>query len=124
MEGLMKTHDFETADRATLDAVKARVGDDNDMRARIAKLLADGLNTKTEPFPETEKEFRQILAELHELPPADLREKLVVSGFLNHPKGEQRCLECMYFMVHRKWCDIPERAVPVEPEWWCRLWRI
>lgn len=33
-------------------------------------------------------------------------------------------LTCMYFLVHRKWCDLPELSVPVEPEWWCRLWRI
>jgi hypothetical protein len=30
----------------------------------------------------------------------------------------------MYFLVHRKWCDLPELSVPVEAEWWCRLWRI
>jgi hypothetical protein len=32
-------------------------------------------------------------------------------------------MECMYFVVHRKWCELPELAWPVEPEWWCRLWR-
>jgi hypothetical protein len=50
----------------------------------------------------------------------------VVGGFTNHPYGpeQQRCMECMYYLVHHKWCDLPELAVPVEPEWWCRLWRI
>lgn len=49
-----------------------------------------------------------------------IEEKLVVSGFVDKPYGEdeQRCLECMYYLVHRKWCNLPELAVPVEAEWW------
>lgn len=92
----------------------------------IADALEGGLQTQTEPFPETEKLFSAILTELRHLPPDDLKSKLVISGFLNHPYGpdNQRCMECMYYLVHRKWCDLPELAVPVEPEWWCRLWRI
>jgi hypothetical protein len=96
------------------------------VREEIAKLLASGLQTKTEPFPETDKEFSEILSELREVAPGDLETKLVIAGFLDHPFGEEqyRCLECMYYLVHRKWCDLPELALPVEPEWWCRLWRI
>ncbi|MFM9860684.1 hypothetical protein RUR49_19690 [Pseudoxanthobacter sp. M-2] len=102
------------------------VEDHDQVLARIAELLASGLETMTEPFPETEKEFSQILRELRELPAGDLEQKLVIGGFVDHPYGEeeQRCLECMYYLVHRKWCDLPELAVPVEPHWWCRLWRI
>lgn len=98
----------------------------NDLHARIAKLLSNGLKTKTEPFPETAKEFSEILSELRELSPDDLQGKLVIAGFIDHPFGEEqyRCMECMYYLVHRKWCDLPELAVPVEPDWWCRLWRI
>lgn len=98
----------------------------DDVLKKIAALLAGGLKTKTEPFPETEKEFGEILRELRELPPADLKSKLVIAGFLNHPYGDEqyRCMECMYYLVHRKWCDLPELAVPVEADWWCRLWRI
>jgi hypothetical protein len=98
----------------------------DDVLQKITALLASGLETQTEPFPETEKEFGQILKELRELPPDDLRGKLVIGGFINHPYGEEqyRCMECMYYLVHRKWCDLPELAVPVEAEWWCRLWRI
>jgi hypothetical protein len=93
---------------------------------RIAEMLDAGLATQTEPFPETDKEFAGILLELRQLDPADLKAKLVVGGFTNHPYGpeQQRCMECMYYLVHHKWCDLPELAVPVEPEWWCRLWRI
>jgi hypothetical protein len=92
----------------------------------IAKLLADGLVTQTEPFPETDKAFGDILAELRQLAPDDVKGRLVIAGFVDHPYGpdHQRCMECMYYLVHRRWCDLPELAVPVEPEWWCRLWRI
>lgn len=100
--------------------------DDDALRDRIAALMADGLSTQTEPFPETDREFGQLLGQLRELPADDLPGKLALSGFVDHPYGpdQMRCQECMYYLVHRKWCDLPELAVPVEPEWWCRLWRI
>lgn len=96
------------------------------LRETIAALLANGLTTQVEPFPETDKEFAAILLQLRQLEGDDLEAKLVVGGFLDHPYGpeQQRCMECMYYLVHRKWCDLPELAVPVEPDWWCRLWRI
>jgi hypothetical protein len=98
----------------------------NALLQRIERLLAEGLETQTEPFPETDREFGKILDELRALDPADLEGKLKISGFVDQPYGEdrQRCQECMYYLVHRKWCDLPELAVPVEPDWWCRLWRI
>jgi hypothetical protein len=109
-----------------LEAEFMSVSETDGILDKITKLLASGLKTKTEPFPETEKEFGEILNELRELSPDDLEGKLVIAGFLNHPYGEEqyRCMECMYYLVHRKWCDLPELAVPVEPDWWCRLWRI
>lgn len=100
--------------------------DDDVTRDRIGRLMAKGLVTKTEPFPKNNIEFEKVLDELRDLAPDSLEEKLVISGFVDKPYGEdeQRCLECMYYLVHRKWCDLPELAVPVEAEWWCRLWRI
>ena len=100
--------------------------EENQLRRRIGELLGKGLHTQTEPFPETEKEFTQLLAQLRELEAGDLEKKLIVSGFTNKPYGadQMRCQECMYYLVHRKWCDLPELSVPVEPDWWCRLWRI
>jgi len=100
--------------------------DDDALREQIGVLMAAGLKTQTEPFPETDREFGQLLAELRELPAEDLEGKLVLTGFVNEPFGpdQMRCQECMYYLVHRKWCDLPELAVPVEPDWWCRLWRI
>jgi len=99
---------------------------DADLRAVITQLLRDGLVTQTEPFPETDKEFAMLLTELRDTPRDQLRTKLVIAGVVDQPFGpeRQRCTECMYFLVHRKWCDLPELAVPVEPDWWCRLWRI
>ena len=99
---------------------------ENALRNLIGKMMEDGLQTQTEPFPETDREFGALLNEVRELPADDLRAKLVLTGFVAHPYGpdRMRCQECMYYLVHRKWCDLPELAVPVEPDWWCRLWRI
>ena len=99
---------------------------ENALRARIARMMHEGLETETEPFPETDREFGKLLDVLRALPPDDLERKLVISGFVDKPYGpdQMRCQECMYYLVHRKWCDLPELAVPVEPDWWCRLWRI
>lgn len=96
------------------------------LRSRIASLLSAGLKTRTEPFPENDREFAQLLDELRKLGRTELKEKLVLAGFTDKPYGpdNMRCLECMYYLVHRRWCDLPELAVPVEPDWWCRLWRI
>lgn len=96
------------------------------LRERVTALLRSGLKTRTEPFPENDREFGALLNELQHLASDDLEGKLVLSGFIDSPYGEDqmRCQECMYYLVHRKWCDLPELAVPVEPDWWCRLWRI
>ena len=100
--------------------------DDDRLRDQIGGMMAAGLKTLTEPFPETDKEFGRLLAEVRELAPDDLQGKLMLTGFVDKPYGpdQMRCQECMYYLVHRKWCDLPELAVPVEADWWCRLWRI
>lgn len=101
-------------------------GDNPEQRRVIAEMLEAGLQTQVEPFPETDKEFAGILAELRTLGPDELEKKLVISGFLNHPYGPDklRCMECIYFLVNRKWCDLPELMVPAEADWYCRLWRM
>jgi hypothetical protein len=93
---------------------------------QMSELMEWGLETRVEPFPETEKEFAVIVAELRDLDPADLKGKLVIGGFLNKPYGpdKMRCMECINYLVNRKWCDLPELALPVQPDWYCRLWRI
>ena len=93
---------------------------------RIAEMLANGLQTQVEPFPRTEKEFYEIQDALRALPPDDVKGRLVIGGFLDHPYGEDnwRCADCIYYLANRKWCDLPELMVPVEPDWYCRLWRM
>ncbi len=105
---------------------RKRGKDADELLSDITTLLEEGLKTQTEPFPETEKEFAQILDELRVLEPEDIKGRLIISGFYKRPYGpdQQRCQECIYYLVHRKWCDIPEVSLPCEPDWWCRLWRI
>jgi hypothetical protein len=97
---------------------------DEELLQRISKMLADGLKTQIEPVPEDNNQFDAIVAELQEIDASDIERKLVVSGYLNHPVDDMRCLECMYYLNHRKWCNLPEINLPAEENWWCRLWRI
>ncbi|MDP3194181.1 hypothetical protein [Tabrizicola sp.] len=92
----------------------------------IEDMFADGLVTEVEPFPETDKEFSKLLDILRPLDANELRKKLVISGWLLEPYGpdKMRCQECMYFLVHKRWCDLPELNLPAKADWWCRLWRI
>lgn len=101
-------------------------GDSPELRKQITALLEAGLQTQVEPFPPTEKEFAVLAAELRALDPNDIKAKLVLGGFLDHPYGPDswRCADCIYYLANRRWCDLPELAVPVEPDWYCRLWRM
>ena len=92
----------------------------------IEDMFEEGLATQLEPFPENDRDFSKLLDQLRELSPDDLRRKLIISGWKLSPHGEDdmRCQECMYYLVHKRWCDLPELDLPAEPEWWCRLWRI
>lgn len=99
----------------------------HDMLLRmIEDMFAEGLVTQVAPFPETDKEFSKILDILRPLSADNLREKLVISGWLLKPFGpdQMRCQECMYYLVHKRWCDLPELNLPAKADWWCRLWRI
>lgn len=101
-------------------------GDEPALRKEITDLLESGLKTEVEPFPVTEREFAAVSAELRALDPDDVKGKLIVGGFIDHPYGPEnwRCMECIYYLVNRRWCDLPELAVPVEPDWYCKLWRM
>jgi hypothetical protein len=100
----------------------------NLLRMRIGALLEGGMQTSTEPFPETQVEFQAILDELGALDPGDLINRLDIGGFMSRPVEisgvMQRCQECIYYLPNRQWCDLPELPVPVKPEWWCRLWKV
>ncbi len=119
-------HSFDTAYFEKRYGVTPAKADHETLLRMIEDLLNEGLKTKVEPFPESDREFAAILDILRQLSPDQLAEKLVESGWKLTPHGEDRmrCQECMYFLVHRRWCDLPELNLPAEPEWYCRLWRI
>jgi hypothetical protein len=100
----------------------------NLLRLRIGGLLASGMTTQMSPFPANQTEFQAIVDRLAQLPQDDLVGRLDIGGFAARPVDlagiEQRCAECIYYLPHRKWCDLPELPVPVEPQWWCRLWKL
>jgi hypothetical protein len=110
--------DWSTMDRVSL----------NLLRMRIGEMLSSGMSTQMAPFPANQIEFQAILDRLADLPAEDLVGRLDIGGFAPHPVElggiEQRCAECIYYLPHRKWCDLPELPVPVEPQWWCRLWKL
>lgn len=105
------------------------VATSNDERRReeIRSLLGDGLKAEIFPRADTHEEVQAIVARLGQAG-NDLKSKLIIGGFTSYPVEhagiEQSCETCMYYLVHRKYCELPELDCPVEPEWSCRLWRI
>ena len=96
-------------------------------REQVTELLNSGVETEAYPRAYDHDSIQQIV---HRLQTTDggLRAKLVIAGFTLEPVEdddiEQACETCMYYLVHRKYCELPELDIPVEPEWSCRLWRI
>ena len=104
------------------------VAANNLLRARIGALMKAGLPNRQDEFPETDTQFNALITHLRSLQPDDLMGRLSYGGFKDHPVGEgadcMRCQECIYYLPNRKWCDLPELPVPVEAEWYCRLWKV
>ncbi len=102
--------------------------EDAALRRRIRQLLEEGLQTEVHPRADTPEMVQEVVHRLQEECGDDLQCKLVVAGFtlqpVEHGGMEQACETCMYYLIHRKWCELPELDVPVEPQWSCRLWRI
>jgi hypothetical protein len=102
--------------------------DDDARRARLADLLKNGLETEVTPRADDQNAVQAIIGRLRDLAADDDEGRLKIGGFTDHPylhdDLEQPCETCMYYLVHRQWCDLPELALPVEPTWSCRLWRI
>ena len=109
-------------------SIRMRSSETETVRAWVDGLLSYGIKTTMSPFPETQTEFLDIVRQLRQLDPNDLLGRLDLGGFANRPVGEgddmQRCQECIYYLPNSKWCDLPELPVPVEPHWWCRLWKM
>lgn len=103
------------------------IDQDDVVRAEIGALLRGGLKTEVWPRTETSQEVNALVQRLR-TDAADLRDKLIAAGFTDHVVTvdglEQPCETCMYFVVSRRFCELPELMVPVEPDWSCRLWRI
>jgi hypothetical protein len=76
-------------------------------------------------------DVRRIVAELQSVAVDCLEDKLRIAGFTLsphvseiEPEIEQACRTCMYYESHRKYCNLPELKLGVEPEWSCILWRV
>jgi hypothetical protein len=100
---------------------------DDTLRREIADVLAGGLETEVFPRAEDSAQVNSIVSRL-QTEGTDLSAKLAIAGFTDHTITadglEQPCETCMYYLIQRKFCDLPELMLPVEPEWSCRLWRI
>jgi len=102
---------------------------DDSHRMVLENKLNNGLKTQIEPRAYSSEEVNGIVARLQTLEEADYNKKLANAGFtLTHDNpgddDDQACDTCMYFLIHRKFCELPELMLPVEVEWSCRLWRI
>lgn len=105
----------------------AEAENDDALRAEIGAVLAQGLDAEVWPRAETSADVNLIVHRL-KAEGADLKAKLIIAGFTDYvitADGlEQPCETCMYYLVKRRFCDLPELMLPVEPQWSCRLWRI
>jgi hypothetical protein len=102
--------------------------DDDSLRDKLGAMMAAGLPTEWQTRAYASEEVNAVVARLQDLAPDDYEQKLVIGGFTLEPyesdEIEQSCRTCMYYLKHRKYCELPELAVPVEPEWSCVVWRI
>jgi hypothetical protein len=100
---------------------------DDATRAEIKRLLHNGLHTEVQPRADTHETVQEIIGRLR-VSDGSLVNRLVIGGFtldpVTHGDIEQACESCMYYLIHRRYCELPELALPVEPNWSCRLWRI
>lgn len=118
----MSEHDTVSAEQATAD---------EQLRAVLRDNLENGLQTEVEPRAYSSEQVNETVARLQSLAAEDYSDKLVIGGFTlqaynpgDDEDDEQACETCMYYLIHRQFCELPELMLPVEPEWSCRLWRI
>jgi hypothetical protein len=103
-------------------------GDEHEpAREEIAALLSRGLATDWQTRADDSERFRFVTRELRGSD-GSLPAKLRIAGFTDHPVEhdgmDQACESCMYYLVHRRWCELPELDLPVRPEWSCNVWRV
>jgi len=101
---------------------------DDKLRNKLGKMLEDGLEVELEPRAYEHDQILEVVSRLQDLDEDDYESKMAITGFTLTPwsegDDEQACDTCMYYKVHRKFCEIPELMLPVEPKWSCRIWRI
>lgn len=104
---------------------------DAQQRAAIADLLRGGLATDWQQRAYSDAEIRRVVDALQALAPDDVQGRLQLGGFTlvpyvgdEDPEIEQSCSTCMYFESHRRYCNLPELKLGVEPDWSCILWRV
>lgn len=100
-------------------------------RADIAAALQGGLPTDWRQRAYEDAEVRRVVVALQAVPAEALEDKLRLGGFTlepyvhpDAPEIEQACSTCMYYEPHRRYCNLPELKLGVEPQWSCILWRI
>ncbi|MFN0218600.1 MAG: hypothetical protein ACKVP4_07290 [Hyphomicrobium sp.] len=100
---------------------------DDAERKEIERLLSNGLKTEVQPRADTSEQTQEIIARLR-ASDKSLESRLVIGGWtlepVVHHDIEQACESCMYYLVHRRYCELPELDCVAEPQWSCRLWRI
>lgn len=86
------------------------------------------MQTEAEPRAYSHEEILEIVGRMQDIAESDYDNKVTIAGFTLKLYGdeddEQAYETCMYYKVHRKFCELPALMLPVEPEWSCRLWRI
>lgn len=108
-----------------------QVAADDSLRSVLEDDLGNDLKTEIEPRAYNSEEVNEVVARLQTLDEDDYRNKLVYAGFTlqaynlgDDEDDDQACETCMYYQVHRKFCELPELMLPVDERWSCRLWRI
>ena len=100
---------------------------DEIIREKAKSLLSNGLQTDVFPRADDHDGVQNVVGLLR-TGDGSLEQRLVKAGFtlepVEHEGIEQACETCMYYLVHRRYCELPELDMPVEAEWSCRLWRI
>lgn len=98
------------------------------LRTMLGRILHDGLRTDWENRAYTSEQVSETIVRLQGVRADDYEQKMAIAGFTEQPYGDeelsQSCETCMYYLQHRKYCELPELDLPVEPQWSCILWRI
>ena len=106
------------------------MSDDDALRAELEAMLDGGLETEHRQRAYTSEAVHELATRLATFAKDDYAAKLRVAGFMTEPyrggDGDiaQACETCMYYVIHRQFCSLPELELPVRPHWSCRMWRI